>query len=86
MSTARHRMAPQFGVRAIAEAAGLDGHEAMALARSGHGGRLAAMAVTRHFARPRLARDDREAFIRSTEEITFADDWEAFIRSAEEIN
>ena len=40
---------PLFGVRAVAEAAGLDGSEVMALLRAGHGDVVVAMVSARYF-------------------------------------
>ncbi len=70
-----------FGFRAVAEATELDVGEVVGLVRSGHGDRLAGMV----FSRNRPPRDGWEAFIRSTDEITFDVDWDEFLRSVDEI-
>ena len=64
-------MKPLFGMRAIAEAAGLDHAQVVALLNSGCGGEVVSLA----------AGDDgwHEYLRRSAER----DDWDAFIRSAE---
>ena len=70
-------MKPLFGVRAIAEAAGLDGREVVALVESGRGHVVAALAAGR-------AGWD-EYLRRSATEITEPVDWDELLRSANEI-
>ena len=60
-------LGPLFGVRAIAEAAGLDGRQVMALVESGAGHSLAPCIAARHRGRP--PRDRWDESIRSAAEI-----------------
>lgn len=69
-------MKPLFGVRAIAEAAGLDGPEVSALMASGHGQVVASVAA---------GRDGWDEYLRRSAEATTRDEWCDFIRSATEI-
>jgi len=66
---------PLVGVRAVAEAAGIDGREVLALLRSGNGNVLCSMVPRRQDARlgqtrPAERRVDWGEFIRSTIDLT----------------
>jgi len=60
---------PLFGVRAIAEAAGLDGRQVMAVMQSGAGHSLAPRIAARQIGLGRRPRDRWDEFIRSVGEI-----------------
>jgi len=62
-------LGPLFGVRAIADAAGLDRRQVMALMESGAGHSLAPRIAARQIDRVRPPRNDWDEFIRSVTDI-----------------
>ena len=63
-------LGPLFGVRAIADAAGLDGRQVMALMESGAGHSIAPRIAAREIDRVRPPHDGWYEFVRSATEIT----------------